>query len=68
MNSSNNEDHKGCRCCGRKRIGGFNMKSDVLEFSVLGAAYPLYFYFVRRILLLLIAILLVSGIFNIASN
>ena len=58
-----------CDCCGNPvEAEKLPLTCDPIELSHLGESYPLYFQFIKYCIGLLILMLVVNGIYNIASN
>ncbi|KAL4478191.1 hypothetical protein ABPG73_000391 [Tetrahymena malaccensis] len=63
------DDDKQCSCCGRLKIDfKLNMKSDIIDFSFLGPAYPLFFNFLKMVYIMIFIIFATSGLINILLN
>ena len=56
-----------CICCSMPiEKEKFNLGCDLQELALLGCAYPFYFYFMKKIMLILGVILIVSGTLKLA--
>ncbi|KAL4503268.1 hypothetical protein ABPG72_000874 [Tetrahymena utriculariae] len=66
------QDYKGqwqCECCGRySKPYSVHMRTSTDYLSYLGTPYPLYFDFLKMSFLFLLAVLFVSGIYNLTMN
>ncbi|KAL4492615.1 hypothetical protein ABPG72_007728 [Tetrahymena utriculariae] len=69
QNAGDDDDDKQCTCCGRLKVD-FQLKltSDIIDFSFLGPAYPLFFNFLKMIYIMIIIIFITSGLVNIITN
>ncbi|EAS04169.2 transmembrane protein, putative (macronuclear) [Tetrahymena thermophila SB210] len=67
--NNDDDDDKQCSCCGRLKIDfKLQLKSDIIDFSFLGPAYPLFFSFLKMIYILILIIFATSGLVNIITN
>jgi len=58
-----------CPCCGLATKGDLiPLTAGVSSFYHLGSGYPLYFRFIKYAIAMLLAMLLVSGIYNLVTN
>ncbi|KAL4455067.1 hypothetical protein ABPG74_006449 [Tetrahymena malaccensis] len=66
------QDYKGqwqCECCGRySKPYSVHMRTSTDYLSYLGTPYPLYFDFLKMSFLFLLAVLFISGIYNLTIN
>ncbi|KAL4481493.1 hypothetical protein ABPG74_007582 [Tetrahymena malaccensis] len=63
------EDCNKCDCCGRNvERKPLDLNCNITDLSFLGSGFPMFFQFVKLIILYLVIILMLSGLYNIFQN